>query len=195
MKHSFFGALKKGLFALAPLVITIALLRWVYHTLEAFFDPLIAFFIGNKFYFPGMGVVLAIVLIVVVGYLLDYLLIQKLYNYGEKILTKIPLVKTLYGSLRQFMSFFKSDEKKLGQAVRVKIGDQHMMGILTQSQLLHMHLGSADEVAVFLPMSYQMGGYTVIVSKKNVEMLSMSVEEVLKFAVTAGVLNHSKESE
>jgi uncharacterized membrane protein len=194
MKHSFFGALKKGLFALAPLVITFTLLRWLYNSLESVFGSLLEMVVGTQWYFPGLGILMAVVFIVIVGYLLDYLLIQKLYNYSEKILTKIPLVKTLYGSLRQFMSFFKADDKKMGQAVRVKMGDHHMIGIMTRQDLQDSKLGLEGEVAVFFPMSYQMGGYTMLIKKQNVEILKINVEDLLKFSVTAGVLSDNQET-
>lgn len=193
MKHTFFGALKKGLFATAPLLLTIALLRWIYKTLESAFGSFLEMIVGNKWYFPGLGIIMAVVVVAIIGYLLDYLLIQKVYNWGEKVLTKIPLVKTFYGALRQFLTFFKKDEKKLGQAVRVKIGDQHLIGIMTRSDLQVSSLFKPNEVAVFFPMSYQMGGYTMLVKRENVEIIHMNVEDVLKFAVTAGVLNDPQE--
>lgn len=193
MKHTFFGALKKGLFATAPLLLTIALLRWIYKTLESAFGSFLEMIVGNKWYFPGLGIIMAVVVVAIIGYLLDYLLIQKVYNWGEKVLTKIPLVKTFYGALRQFLTFFKKDEKKLGQAVRVKIGDQHLIGIMTRSDLQVSSLFKSNEVAVFFPMSYQMGGYTMLVKRENVEIIHMNVEDVLKFAVTAGVLNDPQE--
>jgi len=192
MKHSFFGALKKGLFALAPLVITFALIRWIYESLESVFGSLLEMIVGKQWYFPGLGILMALLLIVIVGYLLDYLLIQKIYNFGETMLTRIPLVKTLYGSLRQFMSFFKADDKKMGQAVRVRIGDNHMLGIMTRQDLASCGLSKEHEVAVFLPMSYQMGGYTILVKRSDVEILNIPVEEMLKFSVSAGVLTETK---
>lgn len=194
MKHSLIGAIKKGLFALTPLVITIALIRWIYETLEHLFGSFLEVIVGKNWYFPGLGVAMALTILIVVGYLLDLLIIQKIYHFGEKILIKIPFVKTLYGSIRQFMAFFKSDEKKMGQAVRVKIAGHHLIGIMTQKSLENYKLADKDEVPVFFPMSYQMGGYTLLIQKQDVQIIDMKVEDVLKFAVTAGVLNETQES-
>lgn len=194
MKHSLLGAIKKGLFALTPLVITIALIRWIYETLEHLFGSFLEMIVGKNWYFPGLGVAMALTILIVVGYLLDLLIIQKVYHFGEKILIKIPFVKTLYSSIRQFMAFFKSDEKKMGQAVRVKIAGHHMIGIMTQKHLDNYALAEKGEVPVFFPMSYQMGGYTLLIKKEFVEPINMKVEDVLKFAVTAGVLNESQDS-
>jgi uncharacterized membrane protein len=191
MKHSFFSAIKKGLIALAPLVITFTLLRWIYNLLESLFGSLLEHIVGKQWYFPGLGILMALMMIVLVGYLLDYLLIQKIYNFGERILVRIPLVKTLYSAIRQFMTFFKSDDQKMGQAVRVKMGEHHLLGVMTRKDLAQSQLAKSQEVAVFFPMSYQMGGYTMLVNKSQVEILSMNVEDVLKFAVSAGVLEDS----
>lgn len=191
MKHSFFSAIKKGLIALAPLVITFTLLRWIYNLLESLFGSLLEHIVGKQWYFPGLGILMALMMIVLVGYLLDYLLIQKIYNFGERILVRIPLVKTLYSAIRQFMTFFKSDDQKMGQAVRVKMGEHHLLGVMTRKDLAQSQLAKSQEVAVFFPMSYQMGGYTMLVNKSQVEILPMNVEDVLKFAVSAGVLEDS----
>ncbi|MGZ8157769.1 MAG: hypothetical protein ACXWT1_08800 [Methylobacter sp.] len=47
-----------------------------------------------------------------------------------------------------------------------------------------------DQVAVFLPFSYQLGGYTVIMSRENVVEIDMSVEDALRFIATAGVVSN-----
>lgn len=189
MKNSIFNALKTGLFALLPLLITIAVVKWAYQTLESVFGSFFSAIVGSNLYFPGLGVILAIIVVVVVGHLLNYIMIQRFYAFGEKIVTKIPFVKTLYGSLRQFISFFKTDDKKMGQVVRVNLGYASLVGLMTRKDLDHLVFGKKEEAAVFFPMSYQMGGYTLLVKKNQIEMVDMPVEELLKFSITAGVLN------
>jgi uncharacterized membrane protein len=189
MKNSILNALKTGLFALLPLLITIAVVKWAYQSLESVFGSFFSAVVGSHLYFPGLGVILAIILVLIVGQLLNYIIIQRFYAFGEKLMTKIPFVKTLYGSLRQFLSFFKTDDKKMGQVVRVNLGHASLVGLMTRKDLDNVLFGKKEEVAVFFPMSYQMGGYTMLVKKEQVELINMPVEDLLKFSITAGVLN------
>jgi len=183
------NAIKKGLFALLPLLVTVAIVKWGYQTLESVFGTFFSAIIGPDLYFPGLGVLLALALMLVVGHLLNYIIIQRFYDYIEELLTKIPFVKTLYSSLRQFLTFFKTDDKKMGQVVRVNLGPASLVGLMTRKDLENVLFGKKDEVAVFLPMSYQVGGYTMLVKRSQIELIDMPVEELLKFSVTAGVFN------
>lgn len=189
MKNSILNALKTGLFALLPLLITIAVVKWAYQSLESVFGSFFSSIVGSHLYFPGLGVILAIIIVLIVGQLLNYIIIQRFYAFGEKLMTKIPFVKTLYSSLRQFLTFFKTDDKKMGQVVRVNLGYASLLGLMTRKDLENVVFGKKGEVAVFFPMSYQMGGYTMLVKREQVELINMPVEDLLKFSITAGVLN------
>jgi uncharacterized membrane protein len=78
----------------------------------------------------------------------------------------------------------------MGQVVRVRVADHmHLIGFVTREDFttLPAGLGGADVIAVYLPMSYQVGGYTVLLPRRLVEPVDMSVEDALRFAVTAGM--------
>ena len=70
----------------------------------------------------------------------------------------------------------------------------HALGILTRDSLADLPEGLAEEdaVAVYMPMSYQIGGYTAFVPRKLVEPVEMSVEDAMRFAVTAGMTTRKK---
>ncbi len=113
----------------------------------------------------------------------------------EALLVRIPLVKTLYNSIGEMMSYFGSKEsKRQGQIVSVEIAGTKLIGLVTRDDFddLPEGIGKGGDVAVFLPMSYQIGGYTIVLPRSQVTKLSMTVEEGMRFAVTAGVLTHPK---
>lgn len=185
---------KRGLIAVAPLALTLALFFWFFNVLEGVFSVPIKALIG-KYYFSGLGILVALVLIFLVGTVINNWIIQKLSKAGEALLKKIPLVKTLYNSIGEMMSYFGSKEnQKQGQVVLVEVDGMRLVGLVTRDSFedLPSELGSQGDVAVYLPMSYQIGGYTIIVPKNRVTKLSMTVEEGMRFAVTAGVLSHPK---
>lgn len=188
---------QRGLIAIAPLALTIALIGWICSTIESVFGAPLKAFLGDKLYFPGVGIVFFILITFILGTILNSILAQKIYRIGEDLLTKIPLVKTLYNSLRELMSYFKDEEKKkIGQVVRVEIAGTHMLGLVTREEFEGLPEAIADkgDVAVFLPMSYQIGGYTILVPKERITKLDMSVEEAMRFSITAGALSQKSPS-
>ena len=180
----------RGLIAVAPIALTAAILIWLFSFLEATFRGPIEDMIGSRYYFPGLGIIVALVFIFLVGLIINTWLIQRIYDWGEKLLTRIPLVKTLYGSITDLMSFFHTGdkEKKKGRVVTIELAGTRLVGLVTREDFegLPEGVGKNDEVAVFLPMSYQIGGYTVMVPKSMIKPISMSVEEGMRFVVTAG---------
>ena len=187
---------KRGMLAVAPLALTLALVLWLFNALEAMFRPPVEAILGKAHYFSGLGILVAFVLIFVVGTVLNNWLIQKVSNAFTGLLKKIPLVKTIYNSILEVMSYFNStDARKDGQVVSVEILGMNLVGLVTRDSFVGAPAGIAEEgdVAVYLPMSYQIGGYTVILPKSKVKPLPMTVEEGLRFTVTAGVLVHPKQ--
>ncbi len=182
----------KGLAVIVPVAITAYVLYWLATSAEAALGPLIRRVLPDGAYMPGMGLVAGVVVILGVGVLMNVWVTQRLVQLGEQTLQKIPLVKTLYGSVKDLMSFFGGDKKDgLNQVVLVKFGDPpaHLLGFVTRDELgrLAQHLPDDDMIAIYLPMSYQIGGYTVMVPRSSIIPVDMTVEQGMRFAVTAGV--------
>ena len=186
---------KRGLIAIAPLAATIALIQWLFTTLEGIFSVPIKAMIGDQYYFRGMGIIVALFFIFLVGSIINNWIVQKLSSYAELLLKKIPLVKTLYNSIGELMSYFRSKEKQnQGGVVLIDILGVKLVGLVTRESFKELPpgMGGDDDIAVFLPLSYQIGGHTVIVSRSKVKRIDMTVEEGMRFCVTAGVLNQNK---
>ena len=185
----------RGLIAVAPIALTAAILIWLFGFLEATFRSPIEDIIGPKYYFPGLGILVALVFIFLVGLIINTWVIQRIYDWGEKQLTRIPLVKTLYGSITDLMSFFNAGkEKKEGRVVTIELAGTRLVGLVTREDFAGLPEGIAKDkdIAVFLPMSYQIGGYTVVVPRSMVNPVNMSVEEGMRFVVTAGAPGKKK---
>lgn len=187
----------RGLIAITPVAVTIALVVWIFMALEkAFSVPLKALF--GPFYFTGMGVVVALILIFFVGMIINNWVIQKIYSWGEKILKRIPIIKTFYNAISDLLSFFnrKDGQKKMDQVVMLNWGGMRTVGFITRENFddLPDHMAEGEEVSVYVPFSYQIGGFTFMIPKSELQKIDMSVEEGMRFAITAGVLKeHKKE--
>jgi uncharacterized membrane protein len=182
---------KRGLIAIAPLAATLALVEWLFSTLEGVFSVPIKALIGTDYYFRGMGIAVALVFIFLVGSIINNWIVQKISSIFERMLKTIPLVKTLYNSICEMMSYFGSKQQQnKGGVVLVEIAGIKLIGLVTRESFSELAPGIAEEgdIAVFFPLSYQIGGHTVIIPKANVKKLDMSVEDGMRFCVTAGVL-------
>ena len=177
----------RGLIAIAPIALTIAILIWLFDFLEALVSVPMKELLG-EYYFPGLGIICALVVIFFVGLIINNFLIQRLYSWGERLLTRIPLVKTLYGAITDMMSFFNPKEKKDGRVVALEWQGCRMLGIVTRENFdgLPEEVGGNEEVAVYIPLSYQIGGFTIMMPKSMIKPVPLSVEEGMRFVVTAG---------
>ncbi len=182
----------KGLLALLPLAITVSLLVWLTRGLEHVFGFAVRQLIPDSWYLPGMGVFVGIGFIFMIGLLLEAWFIRKMWDWGESLLETMPLVRDVYGSLRRMVKYFAGEHQSgPSRAVTVTVGDSsvRLLGLVTLDNMSSAPsgLGGEDTVAVYLPMSYQMGGFTIYVPRSKIEPVDMSAKETLQWAVTAGV--------
>lgn len=182
----------KGLAAVLPITVTIYVLYWLGGTAELLLGHGLKLLIPDSLYWPGMGVVAGLVLVFVIGVLMNAWLFRKVFRWGERLLERIPLVKALYGSVRDLMGFFSgSDQKAMRKTVVVAVGSTplRLIGFITREDFagLPTGIGDDDTVAVYLPMSYQIGGFTTMVPRTAVQPIDMTIEQAMRFAVTAGM--------
>ena len=179
----------RGLAAILPLALTGSLITWAVVSGETLLRSVIVIWLPEDQYWPGMGFVLSIALVFLTGLLLYSFVARRLYRAFTALLERIPVVKSIYGMFVDVARLVASgDERPFRKVVMVRMPEgMELIGFLTREGFDdHPDIGT-DKLAVYLPMSYQLGGFTVIVSAENVRELDMTVEEALRFCVTAGV--------
>lgn len=181
----------KGLIFTLPLVITFGLIYWLFNTAETLLKVPLQAILPQGWYIPGMGVASAILIIFTHGVLVQLYLVKHLFTFLEStvetVLSKIPLVKTLYGSARDLM-FFVADNKgeAMQKAVAITFDENiRLIGFITNEQVSLN--GEPDLVAVYLPMSYQMGGYLLYLPKSRCQPLDIPVQEAMQQVLTAHI--------
>jgi uncharacterized membrane protein len=187
-----------GLLTVLPIVATIYFVVWVLTVLERFFGKQVIFLIPDEWYRTGMGLVVAIVVVFLVGLLMHAILFRRLFGWAEKVLLEIPLVRSVYAALRDLLGLFAEHKEPSLQVVMLDLpGNLRVLGFVTRADFSDAPAGiaRADEVAVYLPMSYQIGGYTVFVPKSACKPVQMSREEAMKFILTAGLKSASPSAE
>ena len=189
----------KGLGAVLPIALTLYFIYWLGRSIELLIRPILLYFIPEAIYWPGMGLITGVLLLFGIGLLVDAWIIRKLFIFGETILDKIPLVKSIYSSLRDFMDYFTrlKENNSMQKVVSIRFGDAQLIGFLTREEITSSTRQSSLNglVAIYLPMSYQIGGYTVYVPRDMVEPLDMSVEDAMTMVLTAGLAKKSRGKE
>jgi len=179
----------RGLAALLPVTLTIYLVYWLAVSSERFLGNLLQQVLPLHIYVPGMGLLAGVLLTFAAGLLVQAWLIRRLWAWGEKLLESIPLVKTVYTGLRDIFSFASGNkgQQGLSHVVRVQLpGDMHMIGFVTSEKPV-WRLQDEPHVAVYVPLSYQIGGHTLLIPPDRLEPLDMKVEDAMRLALTAGM--------
>ena len=183
-----------GLLTVLPVIATLYFALWVLSLLEQFFGKQVRLLIPDAWYRTGMGLVVAIFVVFLVGVLMHAILFRRLFARAERLLLEIPLVRSVYAALRDLLGLFAEHKEPSLQVVSLDLpGNLRVLGFVTRADFSDAPAGiaRAGEVAVYLPMSYQIGGYTVFVQRSACTPVEMSREEAMKFILTAGLKSAS----
>ncbi len=192
MLKSISKTLLTGFITILPVVLTLYLLYWLAVSAESVLGKLIRLMLPDELYWPGMGVIAGLAAVFAVGLLMHAYVVQRLFAKGEQVLYHLPLIKSVYRAIRDFFEYFSPARKKeFEQVVAVSFGDTGMqvIGFVTQAVPENMpeDFRDKDSVLVYLPLSYMIGGYAVLVPSSAVRPLDMNMEEAMRFTLTAGV--------
>ncbi len=179
----------RGLITALPLGLTVYLLYIFLSWSETLTMLLIRPFIG-EFYVPGMGLLLGMVGILLLGFLVSQRTAGKLLSWVELPFTNLPVVKSIYSPLKDFADYFSPRSNPVAQAVvALKLPGYplEIVGLVTRQHVDDLPAGflQGDRVAVYLPMGYMIGGYTVFVPRDWTQPIDMSVEEAMRSSLFA----------
>jgi uncharacterized membrane protein len=177
----------QGLLLLSPVAITIYAIVVTFQFIDGLLLQDLTNLIGFKI--PGLGIIIIVTFITLIGVLGSSILIKPILNSIDAFISRAPLVKIIYTSIKDFMSAFVGKEKKFTEPVLVKMSkdsDLEKIGFVTQHDLSALGIDSG-KVAVYMPFSYTFSGNLYIVAVENIKPLNTNSTEVMKFVVSAGV--------
>ena len=185
-----------GLSLILPTALVLYILVWILTTTENFFGNLILYILPKEYYVTGLGFITGIAIVFFVGLLLKLWIVQKIRDSFEALIDKTPLVNTLYGAVKDFFNFFsnlKNKENNIVVLVNTHWMDSKIMGFITSQDLQRFDFLDMEEpVMVYFQLSYQIGGYSLFIPKKNITPIDMKTEEALGFIMTAGISSNRK---
>jgi uncharacterized membrane protein len=182
----------KGLIVVMPITITLYVLLVILTEAEGIFGRIIKDHLGSSLYIPGSGILLTIILMVTVGLLVSNFITGSVINFFITQFERFPIIKAIYNPLRDLMSLFSGgSQDSMKKVVLVELDKLGFsaIGLVTREEFGDLPDGliGDDKIAVYIPMSYMLGGFTTIIERSKVKEIDMPVEKAIKLAITGWI--------
>ncbi len=176
----------QGILILSPIAVTAYIIYAVFDSIDTLIPSLPR----------GLGFVLVIGVVTAIGYLGTRLFIGRMVIDGfDYLLQHTPGIKFIYSSIKDVMDSFMGDKKRFNTPVWVctnRDPEMWRIGFLTQKDLAFV--GMTGKVSVYLPHSYAISGWVIVVDATNVKPVTkMNSAEAMKFAVSGGITSSVEE--
>lgn len=173
-------------------IVPIILVIYVIYKTFMFLDGLL----GNvlkpylkESYIPGIGLMTTFILITVLGWLSTRFITGSLIKLVDVLLEKIPFVKTVYSVIKDTVHSFLGEKKSFSKVALVTLPGSQMksMGFLTAENLNEFYMPLSQYVAVYIPQTFQVAGFTFLIPKDQVEIIDVKPEDAMKFILSGGM--------
>ena len=184
-----------GMLTILPIFLTLYILLIIFRLIDNIIGVIINRYLKTAFGFsiPGLGFILAILIILVIGFVVSHLVSKRVFPLIERWFLKLPGVRQVYPSIKQVVGFiFSKDAAVFKKVVLVEYPSKGIWSVgfmtnegfreakeLTGQELIHVLIGTTPN-----PWS----GFFILVPKNAVKFLEMSAEEGMKLIVSGGIL-------
>lgn len=180
-----------GIIVIVPLLATYIVIRALVNTIGKLF-ALLPLNLQPQTYIPffGVEIIIAFILIILIGFLVSNFLGRKFLGLGEKLLAKIPVVKTIYQGVKQLTTGIVSDKKMFSKVVLIRypVINLHQIGFVTGED---KHFVKRDDgqkmLKIFIPTTPNpTSGFFCIVPESEVQYLDLTADEAFRLIISAG---------
>lgn len=177
-----------GILTIVPILLVVYVIYEAFLFLDGILGKLLKSHLKDS-YIPGVGLLLTIILITLLGWLSTRFITGKLYNLIDKLLDRIPIVKTIYSVLKDTINSFLGEKKSFSKVVLITHAGSEMksIGFLTSDNVGAFYEPLSESVAVYIPQTFQVAGFMVLVPKANIEIIDVKPENAMKFVLSGGM--------
>jgi uncharacterized membrane protein len=184
--------LLKGISLVLPVAVAIYVVVWLVRGAEGAVKGILTAVLPAGFYVPGMGLIVMLAIVFCAGLLMYPWITRKLVNTADNLFRKIPLFGSVYSPVKDLMDLLGGGmDRKLGRPVMIRVPntDMETLGFVTRenSKNLPENFIPDDHLVVYVQWSSQVGGYCFVVPQDSVRTLDISVEEGMRWSLTAGL--------
>jgi uncharacterized membrane protein len=173
-----------GLLFMVPIVVTL----YVVYILFVKIDGLLKIPLPGFGIIPGVGFLATILIITLTGFLVSNFLTKKLLLLFDRFMSRLPLVKLLYGSIKDLLNAFAGEKKSFNCPVLARLGSDsnaYVLGFVTCDSL--EKFGLSEYISVYVPQSYNFAGQLLVFPRDQVRPLDTASSELMTFIVSGGV--------
>jgi uncharacterized membrane protein len=188
-RKSFWGTLWRqfftGILTIIPLAITVLVLRYVFETVDNVLNPAVVWIFGRQI--PGLGFVATIILIYLAGVVASNIFGKRLIRWVESLIGKIPVIKQLYGGIRDITdSLHNVGQAPFLQVVLVEWPRPGMRTLAFVTKEITDKNGKKLLIVLIPSVPNPVGGFLEIVHEENVVHTDISVNDALKLMLSMG---------
>ncbi|MEY2195793.1 DUF502 domain-containing protein [Neobacillus sp. BF23-41] len=183
-----------GILTIVPIILVIYVIYKTFLFLDGLLGNTLKPYLKED-YIPGIGLLTTFILITVLGWLSTKYISGKIIRLIDILLDKIPVVKTIYSVIKDTVQSFLGEKKSFSKVALVVIPGTEMrsLGFITSEQLEEFYSPLKDHVAVYIPQTFQVAGFTFLIPKEQVEIIDVKPEEAMKFILSGGMTSSSKQ--
>jgi len=181
----------RGLVIIVPVVITIWVLNMFFSAIDGIISPIFDQVLGR--HIPGLGFISMVVIIFIVGTISRNLIGRAVLKFFEQILFTIPFARSIYGAMKDVFGAFQIGGKgrSFRQVILIEYPRQglYTIGFVTNEITMESNGTSSDLVSAYIPNPPNpTSGIMVLVPRKDVRVLDMTVENGLKMVLSGGIV-------
>lgn len=177
-----------GILTIVPIILVVYVIYKTFMFLDSMLGNMLKPYMQDS-YIPGIGLLTTLVLITLLGWLSTRFITGSIIKLIDKVLERIPLVKTVYSVIKDTVHSFLGEKKSFSKVALVTIPGTNMksLGFITTENLEAFYEPLSEHAAVYIPQTFQVAGFTFLIPKSDIEIIDVKPEDAMKFILSGGM--------
>lgn len=184
-----------GILTIVPIILVVYVIYKTFMFLDSLLGNVLKPYFQDS-YIPGIGLLTTLVLITVLGWLSTRFITGSIIKLIDRLLEKIPFVKTVYSVIKDTVHSFLGEKKSFSKVALVTVPGTNMksLGFITTESVDAFYEPLSEHVAVYIPQTFQVAGFTFLIPKNDIEIIDVKPEDAMKFILSGGMTSKNAES-
>lgn len=182
-----------GILTIVPIILVVYVVYKTFMFLDSILGNVLRPYMEED-YIPGIGLLATIVLITLLGWMSTKFFTGTVIRIIDRLLEKIPIVKTIYSVIKDTFHSFLGEKKSFSKVALITIPgtDIKSMGFITTEDVEGFYNPLKDYVAVYIQQTFQVAGVTLLIPKDQVEIIDVKPEDAMKFILSGGMTSKTE---
>ena len=184
-----------GILTIVPIILVVYVIYKTFMFLDSLLGNVLKPHLQDR-YIPGIGLLTTLILITILGWLSTRFITGSIIKLIDRLLEKIPFVKTVYSVIKDTVHSFLGEKKSFSKVALVTVPGTNMksLGFITTENLESFYEPLSKHVAVYIPQTFQVAGFTFLIPKNDIEIIDVKSEDAMKFILSGGMTSKNTES-